>query len=101
MIEKIILTIIIIVILYIAIKTIIKMINNIDYINYIENDDDTLGIPIQRTSEHKGVYYDRNRKKWKSKITIKGKCYNMGSFDTEDEAFYALEHFKYENNFDE
>lgn len=53
-----------------------------------------------KTSQYKGVYFDRTKNRWKSGITINKVRYNAGSFKTEEEAYYALEQLKGELNYE-
>lgn len=47
-----------------------------------------------RYSNYKGVTFDKSRNKWKSTLTIDGVKYNIGRFNTEEEAIQACENFK-------
>lgn len=38
-------------------------------------------------SGYKGVSFDKNRKKWKSTISIKGKHYDLGRFESKEKAY--------------
>lgn len=46
-------------------------------------------LPKNNKSGHKGVYWDSNRKKWNTQITIKGKCKHLGRYDSIEEAIKA------------
>lgn len=48
-----------------------------------------------------GVTWDKSRKKWKSSLNIDSKCYNLGRFDTLEEASQARREAeeKYHNQF--
>jgi len=46
---------------------------------------------INSTSKYVGVHYAKNRNKWKSNITIKGKKVSLGSFNCELAAHLAYE----------
>ncbi len=41
------------------------------------------------TSKYKGVFWGKDRKKWRSRVTFKGKMVDLGSFDSEIEAAKA------------
>lgn len=41
------------------------------------------------TSKYIGVNWDKNQLKWKSRISVGGKCYYLGIFDSEEEAYAA------------
>lgn len=77
-----------------------KVINHIDFDksnNRVEN----LEIVTQRensshrkrksSSKYTGVYWNKERKKWQSQITIKGKVHNLGSFENEFDAHLAYQ----------
>jgi hypothetical protein len=40
-----------------------------------------------QTSQYKGVYWNKDASKWKSRISYNGKRYNLGTYDDEFEAF--------------
>jgi len=44
-----------------------------------------------KTSIFKGVFWDRDRKKWKAQITLNKKQYSLGRFDSEIEAARAYD----------
>lgn len=46
------------------------------------------------SSKHRGVLYHIGIKKWVSRVTVNNKRYNVGTFNTEDEAAMAIEMFK-------
>ena len=77
-----------------------KVINHIDFDksnNRVEN----LEIVTQRensshrkhksSSKYTGVYWNKERKKWQSQITIKGKVYYLGRFENEFDAHLAYQ----------
>jgi hypothetical protein len=41
------------------------------------------------TSIYKGVYWNKQRKKWRASLMFKGKYFHLGSFDNEDDAGQA------------
>lgn len=43
---------------------------------------------VKSTSKYIGVSYDSNRKKWCSKIKVKGKTVNLGRFENEVDAYH-------------
>ena len=43
------------------------------------------------SSQFKGVYWNKNKKKWRTQIVIKGKTKHIGYFDTEEEAAEAYD----------
>jgi len=43
------------------------------------------------TSKHKGIYYDKSRKKWSARIMIDNKNHFLGRFNTEEEAIKIYE----------
>ena len=44
---------------------------------------------IKKSSKYPGVYWNKNEKKWRAHITIKGKSKHLGYFTDEKEAFEA------------
>lgn len=50
------------------------------------------------TSSYKGVHYHKKANKWTSYTTVNGKRKHIGSFNTEIEAYEALQEFKINNN---
>jgi hypothetical protein len=42
---------------------------------------------INKTSKYVGLYWDKKANKWTSRIVINGKQKNLGSFDSEEEAY--------------
>jgi hypothetical protein len=72
-------------------------INNLEWVTYRENTCHYHSInPL--TSKYTGVCYDKARNKWKSKAQIKNKQYNLGRFDTEEQAYKARVEFEIKNN---
>jgi hypothetical protein len=75
----------------------------IDHINdnKLDNRVENLQIVTQRynvfktqgnySSQYKGVYWNKNEKKWKSRITINGKKKYLGRFENEYDAHLAYE----------
>jgi hypothetical protein len=63
-------------------------INNLRYVTYQENQMNSK-LSSKNTSNHKGVYYRKNLKKWGAQIMINGKNKNLGNFDTIEEAVKA------------
>ena len=49
----------------------------------------TQKIRKNNTSGHKGVYWDKKRKKWLAGITFKGKKHNLGGFEDIQDAINA------------
>lgn len=47
--------------------------------------------PPPKTSAYRGVYFAKDRGKWRAVITLGGKKINLGSFSTEEEAAAAYE----------
>ena len=41
---------------------------------------------INNTSTVKGVYWDKSKNKWRAQIVFKGICYNLGRFNSLEEA---------------
>lgn len=79
-----------------------KLNNNLDNLQELSH---SLNIHKQKkqkgtTSKYKGVYYLKDRGKWRSHININGKRTNLGNFDTEKEAYnrYLEEYNKLFNN---
>ena len=46
---------------------------------------------VPKTSIYVGVCYDNRRNKWRAQINLKGKQFNIGRFDTEEEAARAYD----------
>lgn len=49
----------------------------------------TRAVYSNSTSGVNGVWYDKNRKKWRARIVLKGKEHFLGYFPTEEEAIQA------------
>lgn len=66
----------------------------LDHINEIKSDNRITNLRISNSTENnrnvimsaKGYTWDKNRNKWRSKITVNYKTINLGRFDTEEEA---------------
>ena len=44
---------------------------------------------LHRSSEYKGVYRNKNDKVWRSQITIRGKLYDLGGYESEKDAAWV------------
>lgn len=51
----------------------------------------------KRTSSFRGVGWSKSRSKWRARVRIEGKLYELGYFDIEEEAAQAAENFRKEN----
>jgi hypothetical protein len=50
------------------------------------------------TSKYIGVYWRKDSRKWRASITYNKKKYNLGCYDTEEDAYKAYVEFCIENN---
>lgn len=46
------------------------------------------------SSQHRGVTWDKSRRKWKAMATVGGESYNLGRFATEAEAVACVREFR-------
>lgn len=51
---------------------------------------------LSHTSQFKGVSWDKDRGRWQSKITVLGKCRNLGRYDAEADAARAYDRAAFE-----
>jgi len=54
--------------------------------------------PIAHTSKYRGVYWDRNRNKWKAQASINGRMFAIGRYDLELDAALARDEFVRKND---
>ena len=47
------------------------------------------GLQRQNTSGYKGVSWRKDSNKWRAQLWVNGKSYNIGCFDTKEEAIEA------------
>lgn len=80
-------------------------INQVDHMNMIRNDNrwcnlreatvsnnhGNINKHLDNTSGYKGVWWSKQREKWIAQIMIKGVRYNLGSFNTVEEAKKAYD----------
>lgn len=84
-----------------------NIVTNLEWVTYKENiwhsklagryDDMNhatwLGIKISTKSKYRYVYWDTNREKWKASLKVDAKTYNVGRYDSEEEAARAADEF--------
>lgn len=59
--------------------------SNIRVATHTQNTRNT-GIRVDNTSGYKGVSFDASHRKWRAAIRVSGRAYNLGRFDTAEEA---------------
>lgn len=65
---------------------------NVDHLRIVsssENQQNRRGAQAGSVSKYRGVYWDKNRKKWAATVTSFGKTYYVGRFENEAEAAEA------------
>lgn len=65
--------------------------NRVENLEIVTNRENTNRKHLKSTSEFVGVFWDKQRKKWRSKIRIGGKLKYLGSFNNEIEASQAYQ----------
>ena len=73
-------------------------VNNLRWVNSQLNNRNKTKIINTCSSNYYGVYYDKARVKWASKISINNRTISMGRYNTEREAAVARDQYIIDNN---
>lgn len=69
----------------------VKTDNRLENLQLLTNRENSYRIQGNKTSNYKGVCWDKSRKKWRSEITIKDKKIHLGRFKCEIKAHLAYQ----------